>query len=698
VLQRITHFFCNGRIGLLSLALVTFLIVSTLTRLVLMLANLSDLQGSLLYALPSILIGIVFDFVVALGVTFPLALFLLVFPDRWIRRAWGQWLLGLGFMVYTFGLLYLAVTEYFFFAEFAARFNYVAVDYLIYPHEVFVNIWETYPVLQVLIVDAVVSILALFALMPLIRRATAAPSPWKQRGKTALLCAVLIAVGLGSMNIDSARISNNRVMNEITANGIYSFFHAFATNELDYDLYYATLPKQAAFDRLRTLVGTDGSTYLEPADSLVLDRSVDSKNPTRPFNIVLVVEESFGSKFIGTLTPDGPNCAPNIDSLADRGLLFTNIYATGNRTVRGLEASLASFPPIPGRSIVKRPGCENVFTLPSVLKGKGYQTVFMYAGLDYFDNIGHFMSNNNFDRVLDEPDMQNETFKTIWGVCDEDLFNNALRICDSLHEQGKPFFTTLLTVSNHSPYTYPKGKIPYDPDRQLRRNAVRYADFAYGQFVRDAASHAFFDSTLFVFVADHGARVYGAQEIPMDSYRIPILMYSPALLPPGERDSTLASQMDLGPTVLDLLGIDYNSAFFGRSILNRPPEQQWALMSHNRDVGILKGDTVAVLGIEGGTELYRRDPSNGELAPVSSDDTLPLVKDAIAYFESAYDMFKGHRTRPLPQTPIAEDVARQKAALAARAADSRSETTGTQAAQSNGAAAARSSSKAQGKR
>ncbi len=628
---------------------------ATLTRIALMLANLTDLEGSMRYLVPSLLIGIVLDFVVGLAATFPLALFLLVFPDRWLR-GWGRWLIGIGFFVFMYALLYLGVTEYYFFDEFSARFNYVAVDYLIYPHEVFVNIWRTYPVLQVLIVDGLLSIGAMFVLMPRIRRALAKPSPWKQRGKVALLSAVLIATGLGVMNINSARISNNRILNEITANGVYSFFHAFATNELNYDLYYARIPEEAAYSRLRELVGTDGSTYVSRPDSMVLARRVTSANPTRPFNIILVVEESFGSRFIGSLTPDGPDCAPQIDSLASRGLLFTNIYATGNRTVRGLEASLAGFPPIPGRSIVKRPGSENIFTLPAVLKDKGYQTVFMYAGLGYFDNISHFMSNNGFDRVLDQTDMNDVTFKTIWGVCDEDLFNNALHMCDSLHDQGGPFFTTLLTVSNHSPYTYPAGRIPYDPEGHHREYAVRYADYSFGKFVRDAAAHAFFDSTLFVFVADHGARVYGAQEIPMESYRIPILVYAPALIPTGVRNDNLGSQMDLGPTVLDLLGIDYNSEFFGRSILNRAPDQQWALMSHNRDVGMFKGDEVAVLGIQGDTQLWRRDPATGKLTPESREANPRLIQDAIAYFQSAYDIFKDGRSHPLPQTSITDDL------------------------------------------
>ena len=204
---------------------------------------------------------------------------------------------------------------------------------------------------------------------------------------------------------------------------------------------------------------------------------------------MLILEESFGSEFSALLHPEqGVGVTPAFDAIAKQGLLYSHIYASGNRTVRGLEATLTSFVPIPGQSIVKRPGGEHVFSLPALLKAKGYQTRFIYGGMGYFDNMVHFALNNGFDTAVDQTDFEADeiSFTTIWGVCDEDLFNRSLKELDQLSENGEPFFTTILTVSNHKPYLYPEGRIAEDPKQQRRRHAVKYADFALGKFIEDA--------------------------------------------------------------------------------------------------------------------------------------------------------------------------------------------------------------------
>jgi len=499
----------------------------------------------------------------------------------------------------------------------------------------------------VLIITALLSLAVTWFTNGIRREGLPQPETFKARAGMLLAYVVLLIIGFFGLNIETSRISDNRALNEITANGIYSFAHAARTNELDYNQYYARIDKGVAYNRLRHMLANDHTTFLDPDSSRDIERLVESDNPLRKFNVVLVLEESFGSNFVGRLHPEGKCLTPAFDSLsAEHGLLFTDIYATGNRTVRGVEATLASFPPIPGRSIVKRPGSENVFTLPSLLKEKGYSTLFMCGGLSYFDNIGAFASHNGYDRVIDELDFKNPTFKTIWGVCDEDLFGKAVNEFDSLHTLGRPFFATLLTVSNHTPYTYPAGRIPFDPEEHRRENAVRYADYSIGKFIKDASSHEFFDSTLFVFVADHGARVYGSSRIPILSYEIPLLFYNPILNPEGKTCDVLGSQMDIAPTILDYLGVDYESEFFGQSLLSPPAENRPVLISHNRDVSLLRDSLVAVLGIQGESELWKVDGGGKELSRVEGAEDSSLVRDAIAFYQTAYNMFQAHTLRP----------------------------------------------------
>lgn len=627
-----------------------FIAVSTLARLALIIINFGQIADSFWSLFPAMAVGFVFDLLMGFVLAIPFGLYLLIVSGKWLRSTFGRWCHLWWLLVYLFGITYLAVVELFFFGEFSARFNFVAVDYLIFPHEVFINLWDTYPVLQVMIGALLVSGIGIWFLRKTYWRMLAVETRRSARfAPVAFLITLVIAGGYG-MSTNSMKVSANRIINEIAGNGYYTFCWAAYTSEVDYDLYYAS--SDPATSRLRSEISLPGETWLDMSDSMSISRAVSAVGPTHPFNIVLVLEESFGSRFVGSLDPEGFNCTPRFDSLAAGGLFFRNIYATGNRTVRGIEASLCSFPPLPGNSIVRRPGGENVFSLPALLKGKGYQTEFIYGGRSYFDNLGRFAETNGFERVIDQTDFDSALFKTIWGVCDEDLFNGALLRMDTLHAAARPFFATLLTVSNHSPYTYPEGRIAADPKEQRRENAVQYADYCIGKFIRDARSHSWFDSTLFVFLGDHGARVYGSQAIPLDSYEIPILLYCPALIPEGCTVDIVGSQLDLPPTVLGLLNVEYNSAFFGRNLLAVPPERTWALMSHNRDVSLFRNDTLAVLGMGKSVELWRRGNVPGSMARIYPIVDSGVVLDAIAYYETAFHLYQTRKLHPLPQTPI----------------------------------------------
>lgn len=633
----------------LSVAL--FVAAATVTRLILLALNFDDVRTDPAGIVSALLAGFAFDLFMAFALSLPFALFLAATRDRWLASLPLRIFTALVYLAHLFALIYLCVAEVVFFDEFQSRFNYIAVDYLIYPKEVFVNIRDTYPVVPVLIADVVATLLLGGFLWPRVEAALRAPLArgrgWRYLGAHALP----VAAGALLLNVNVAQVSDNRVLNEIAGNGAYSFFQALVTNEVDYDVYYARMDVERAFARVRNLIATPNAHFTHPEDAHSLEHAVQGSGHPRAMNVVLVLEESFGASFVGSLHPEGPARTPEFDRLARDGLFFTHIYATGNRTVRGIEAALTSLPPLPGRAIVKRPGGTGVFSLPSVLHDKGYQTAFIYGGRAYFDNIRDFALGNGYDRVIDQDDFQNIGFSTIWGVADEELFDNALSQLDRMHANGKPFFATLLTVSNHTPYTYPAGRIPENPAEQKRENAIKYADYAIGKFMRDARNHAFFDNTVFVFLADHGARAYGQQEIPLGSYEIPLLYYAPKLIAQGRRLDMLGSQIDVAPTLLGLLDMDYQSLFFGRDLLRAAPDRRWALMTHNRDVGLMRGNHLAVLGIRGARELWEVDTKTEAYRRLDPASDPELIDDAIAYFQTANRLYHEHRLKPLAQTP-----------------------------------------------
>src|ERR1043166_935131 len=279
-----------------------------------------------------------------------------------------------------------------------------------------------------------------------------------------------------------------------------------------------TIPMDEAYQRTRRLLTERTTQFAEEAQSVRRQVAGDAARPK--LNVVIFLEESLGSEFWGCLGR-AQTLTPEMDKLAkEEGLLFTDIYACGNRTVRGMEGVLSSFPPLPGDSIVKRDLSDNVETIARVLKRDGYATAFLYGGRGIFDGMRSYALRNGYDRFIERKHFDHPTFTTVWGVCDEDLFTHSAEEFRSLAQAGQPFFATILSVSNHKPYTYPKGKIPEDPDQRRRENAVKYSDYALGEFFRLARNERFWTNTIFAVVADHGARVYGQQSIPIHSYEI----------------------------------------------------------------------------------------------------------------------------------------------------------------------------------
>ncbi|HWW01447.1 MAG TPA: LTA synthase family protein [Candidatus Acidoferrum sp.] len=617
--------------------------------------------------------GMCRDFVVALWLSLPLLSWLLLMPDGRFGARWHRSFFWTAGLLFWFVQIFLLFVEYFFFDEFKSRFNTVAVDYLQYPKEVFVNIWDSYHVGVVLFGCLVLAfgwVLAASKLFPgMWERPFSTKSALVRLAAAAALALALapLLVTAGSLTgvmesplrLKAAHISNDRTLNEIANNGDLSFFAAAWTHHLDYVAFYKTMPKDEAYERARRLLAAPDTQFLEPGHSI---RRRVAGDPARPrLNVVVFLEESFGSEFWGCLGRAN-TLTPEMDKLAaEEGMLFTNIYASGNRTVRGMEGVLSSFPPLPGDSIVKRDLSDNVETTARILERDGYSTVFLYGGRGVFDGMRSFAVRNGYERFVEQKHFEHATFTTIWGVCDGDLYDRSIEEFRDLAKSGKPFFATILSVSNHKPYTYPRGKIPEDPDQHTRENAVKYSDFALGQFFRAAKKEAFWTNTIFAVVADHGARVYGEQSIPIHSYEIPLLLVGPAVITAPSRIGQLGCSLDVSPTLLGLVRRPYETLFFGHDLLKSPPEDGRALLNHNRDIGLLAHDRMAVLGLMQTVEFYAGDPKRVEIKPLAhpTDSDRELEQDTIAIYQVADDLYLHQRYR-LDETPGATPMDAQR--------------------------------------
>jgi phosphoglycerol transferase MdoB-like AlkP superfamily enzyme len=609
-----------------------FLGISLATRLILLTAHHALTEQGVLAALA---VGEAYDLLAGLWLASPLVLFLTVLPERWFRSRVQRVLLGLWAFTAIFALLFIAAAEAFFFAEFDGRFNFVAVDYLMYPTEVVTNIWESYPTGMILAGIAVLSSAVVILLARKARRAWERPAPPARRALLAGAYIGILTVLTLAISPSLARVSGDRALNEIASNGYYSFWMALLGSDAPYEGMYATRPPAAIAARLDRLLAEPAAVPAPLAAGSTL-RHLRALGPERRMNVVVVLEESLGSEFIGTLKPRPRSLTPEIDALTQQATLFTHAYSTGNRTIRAIEATTSSLPPLPGVSIVRRPMSEDLFTLPALLRSRGYQTLFVYGGRALFDGMGRYLRHNGVDRVVEQKDFPDGTFTTAWGVADEAIFDRALTEMDGMQATGRPFYTLVLSVSNHRPFHFPENAVHPDPSLRARENAVRYADYAVGRFLRQARSHAFFRNTLFVVMGDHGARVYGAAEIPLPSYEVPILFYAPGVIPAGQRIDTVTSSLDMPPTILGVLGVEYDSKFFGHDLFRIDPAAGRALMTHNNEIALLRGSRMAVLGLHGSTILYDVK-ADGSPIPVAVPDASgrELIEDAIAYYNGA---------------------------------------------------------------
>lgn len=631
----------KDRRGLFLNFFLLFLGFSLLTRLTLLVMAWPELDGGLWVLAKMFAAGLVYDCAAFSYAGSALALYLLALPEKVYAAAWHRLLVYGFFFMAAFLLAFNLAAEYYFFYEFGVRYNFIAVDYLVYTNEVLGNIRESYNLPVVLPLVTALAAGALWSFRRRLASSFAASLPFRSRLSWA--APALAAPVLCFLLLDGrlAQVSKNEYAKEVAMNGLYAFGSAFLNNELPYDKFYASVDQEAVFKSLRAALAGPGVEFI--GGGLDINRKIKARGPFKKLNVVVIVGESLSAEYLAAFgAARGQGTMPNLDALAARSLFFKRYYAHGTRTVRGLEAMTLSIPPLPGTSIVKRPDNGGFFSWGSVMRDLGYVNKYIYAGYGYFDNMNAFYSGNGFG-IVDRADFSKEeiTFANIWGVCDGDLLSKTLKEADADAGAGKPFFYMVMTTTNHRPFTYPDGKIDIPSSSQSRRGALKYSDYAIGEFLAAAAKKPWFKDTVFVITGDHCANSAGKTEIPVRNYHIPLFIYSPAHLKPAAVE-TLSTQADLAPTVLGLLNASYESRFFGRDVLNGKQEGR-AFLSTFQKMGLLKDGRLAVLGPKKYLKTYKWDEAAKTVEPAPEDKA--FEEEAVAWYQGANYVYKKRLNR-----------------------------------------------------
>lgn len=644
----------RSRFSVLYATLGLYVALSSLTRMILLIWSVKDVDFNLLHITKAFLLGFVFDLTTGLSFLLLYAIYLLLFPKRWIGslvdKAFTYFYLSIVFFLIYFGL----IAEFPFWDEFGVRFNFIAIDYLIYTYEVVSNINQSYPIPLIILLLVVLVVFTFLLLYKIgaFKNAFSQKSPMYKRiayGFPLLLsCWGLLVI----MKNEQAEFSNNLVINELGKNGVFSLFAAFRSNQLDYATFYPKIDKKEAYNVLKKTLLQQNQSYVSSKwDSIA---RLTKGNKERYPNIVLVAIESFSGDFLKAFGNAG-NITPKYDSLINHSVFFSNLYATGTRTVRGMEALTLSVPPTPGNSIVRRPDNDHIFSIATILKQKNYHPYFIYGGDGYFDNMNDFFGGQGFD-IIDRnrgnplsdritvkryniPDSE-VSFENAWGVCDEDLYKQAIKYADRNHAENSPFFQFIKTTSNHKPYTFPNGKI--DLPQGNREAAVKYTDYALGRFIAIAKTKPWFKNTVFLIVADHCASSAGKWEIDIAKHHIPAIIYN--LSDEAKVINRLTSQIDLLPTLFGYLNWSYNTDLYGLDINQMPNGEGRAFIGNYRTLGMLKDGLFTQLDDRGRVKQFSVSKKGRVLNDVK-DQNIQMVLETISNYQTASERYKNGKMK-----------------------------------------------------
>jgi len=645
----------RSRFSVLFSVLALYIILSFLVRIVLLIWSAGDADLNLFYILRAFFTGFCYDVTIGSLFLALYAVYLLIFPKKWIGSLFDKFFtyfyLTLIFIIIYFSLL----AEIPFWDEFGVRFNFIAVDYLIYTYEVVENINQSYPLplIGVVLIGLIVSTFLLFKKLNIFKETF---SNKISSGKRLLFAipflAIAVVFGLVMKN-KQADFSNNLVMNEVGKNGAFSFVTAFKSNELDYETFYPKLPEKEAYSIVKKKLLQENQSYASRKYDDI-SRITKGGQEQKP-NIILIAIESFSADFLSTFG-NKDNLTPNYEKLANESIFFTNLYATGTRTVRGMEALTLSVPPTPGNSIVRRPNNQNLFSVSTIVKSKNYQPYFIYGGDGYFDNMNNFFGGQGFDIVdrnrgnplSDEIKTQrfaindNEvSFENAWGICDEDLYKQSIKYADISSKANKPFFQFVMTTSNHKPYTFPAGKI--NLPQGDRNAAVKYTDYALGKFIADAKTKPWFKNTVFVIVADHCASSAGKWEINIDRHHIPAIIYNLNQQP--EKIDRLTSQIDVMPTLFGYLGWNYNTSLYGKDINQMKAGDERAFIGNYRTLGMLKGNVFTQIDDRRRVKQFAVAGNQKQTLSEIKTKNQELASETISYYQTASVRFKNGKMK-----------------------------------------------------
>ncbi|WP_122417584.1 LTA synthase family protein [Pseudomonas viridiflava] len=540
--------------------------------------------------------GMRFDLRLTVYLLIPLMLSLFSARAMAARGFFRFWLTLVGSITLFFGLM-----EMDFYREFHQRLNGLVFQYVKEdPKTVLSMLWYGFPVVRYLLAWAVVTWLLSLVFKGIDRvtrprnalsggvAGTRSIAPWYMRiGVFFLVLIVAVICARGTLRQGpplrwgDAYTTESNFANQLGLNGTLTLITA-AKSRMSEDrdnIWKATLPQADAQQTVRDMLLTSHDKLVEPDIAAVRRDFTPPAENTLPIrNVVVILMESFAGHSVGALGSDA-NITPNFDRLSKEGLLFDHFFSNGTHTHQGMFATMACFPNLPGfEYLMQTPeGSHKLSGLPQLLSaGRNYDDVYVYNGNFAWDNQSGFFSNQGMTNFVGREDFVNPVFSDpTWGVSDQDMFDRGAQELKA-RQDGKPFYALLQTLSNHTPYALPENlpveRVTGHGSLDEHLTAMRYSDWALGQFFEKAKKEPYFKNTLFVVLGDHGfGNNRQLTEMDLGRFNVPMLLIGPGVQEKfGQRSSIVGTQVDVVPTIMGRLGGQTRNQCWGRDLLNLP--------------------------------------------------------------------------------------------------------------------------------
>jgi phosphoglycerol transferase MdoB-like AlkP superfamily enzyme len=407
-----------------------------------------------------------------------------------------------------------------------------------------------------------------------------------------LLCVLAIrgrTARKSPIRVGTAYFSNNAFFNQLGLNPVFTFGKSWMESNSRKNKLVHLINENTA----KNIVEEE----FKDRDNIYDDAILLPKNT----NIVVVIMESMACSKVG-FYGNNEHLTPNLDSILNHSLAFENIYSAGIHTYNGVYSTLFSYPAILSRHTMKQTIIPKMQGLPNILRRQGYNTFYFTTHDEQFDNVAGFLYGNDVEKIISQKDYPSKEIKSNLGVSDHVMFKKVIQTLNN-RKTNKPFFATIMTASDHGPYIYPDNISLVPHHKDIKKKMTEYADWALGQFINQAKHSSWFNNTLFVFVADHGASSpTDAYDIQLSYHHIPLAFYFPRLIT-SQKNPRIGLQIDIAPTILSMISKNYKNKTMGMNLLGK--QRKYAYFSADDKIGIMDSSFLYIWRENGGEGLYK---------------------------------------------------------------------------------------------